>query len=203
MLATATFSITGVLAASEKRVDVFGVLVLGIVTAVGGGTVRDAILGIPAFWVDDFHYVWMAGAAALFAFALRRVVTKAFRVLLYLDAFGAALFAITGMDRGMDLGASLPVVVVLGVATAIGGGLLRDVLAGRPTLLMSREVYATPILFGCALYALAASAFPRTSWLAVAAMAVIFALRAASIRFDLRMPEVLVMQIRPPQQRDK
>ena len=197
MLATATFSISGVLAVAEKRVDLLAVVVLGTVTAVGGGTIRDTVLDVPVFWVEDFHYVWVAAGAALSAFTLRRLVTRTFRALLYVDALGAALFSIAAMDKVLSAGLSAPVAAVFGVATAIGGGLIRDVLAGRPTLLMTRELYATPVLVGCALYGGLASAAPTTPWFTFVAMAAIFAMRVLVIRFDVKMPEALIMHNQP------
>jgi uncharacterized membrane protein YeiH len=149
MLGTAVFAVTGVLAVNRRGLDVFGGLVLGTVTSLGGGTIRDLIIRAPVFWLGDTNYLVVAIAAALVAFFASRMIGSTYALLLYLDALGAALFGIQATEKVLGLGHAPAIAVSMGVLTSIGGGLLRDVLAGRPTLLMSREIYATPILFGC------------------------------------------------------
>ena len=185
MLGTAVFAITGVLAVTRRGLDIFGALVLGIVTALGGGTVRDLITRAPIIWIEDFTYVWSALTGALLAFVFTRQLSSASRVLLYLDGLGAALFAVSAANKAILLGLSSPVAIVMGVMTGIGGGLIRDVLAGRPTLLMSKEIYATPILLGCGLFVAVRSHLP---YAAPVAFVVIFALRAFAIYRHLEMP---------------
>ena len=191
MLGTAVFAITGVLALRRDGIDVFGALVLGIVTALGGGTVRDLILDVPVFWIGDFNYVWVAAASALLTFFIARPFERTQTLLLYLDGFGAALFAIAATDKVLGLGHAAPLAVMFGVWTSIGGGIARDVLAGRKTLLMSREIYATPILLGCALYIALRGLWPDASWTGPAALLFIFGFRAFVIRRGLQMPDVL------------
>jgi uncharacterized membrane protein YeiH len=187
MLGTAVFAVTGVLAVNRRGLDVFGGVVLGTVTSLGGGTIRDLIIRAPVFWLADTNYLVVAIAAALVAFFASRLVQTTFTLLLYLDALGAALFGIQATEKVLGLGHGPAIAVSMGVLTSIGGGLLRDVLAGRPTLLMSREIYATPILFGCALYAVLRNTRPGVTTLAVA-VAVIFCIRAAAIRWHVEMP---------------
>lgn len=190
MLGTAVFAVTGVLAVNRKGLDVFGGVVLGTVTSLGGGTIRDLIIRAPVFWLGDTNYLAVAIAAALVAFFASRLVRTTFTLLLYLDALGAALFGIQATEKVLGLGHGPAIAVSMGVLTSIGGGLLRDVLAGRPTLLMSREIYATPILFGCTLYAVLRNTRPGMTMLAVA-VAVIFCIRAAAIRWHVEMPRWL------------
>jgi uncharacterized membrane protein YeiH len=187
MLGTAVFAVTGVLAVNRRGLDVFGGVVLGTVTSLGGGTIRDLIIRAPVFWLGDTNYLVVAIAAALVAFFASRLVRTTFTLLLYLDALGAALFGIQATEKVLGLGHGPAIAVSMGVLTSIGGGLLRDVLAGRPTLLMSREIYATPILVGCAFYAVLRNTRPGVTTLAVA-VAVIFCIRAAAIRWHVEMP---------------
>lgn len=194
MLATLSFAITGALAASREDVDLLGLTVLAVVTAVGGGTVRDIVLGFDVFWVADFNYVWAATAAALATFLVTRLFRQTYRLLLYADAFGVALFCIQAIDKVLDAGFSGPVAVVMGVLTGIGGGLLRDVLAGRKTLLMSQELYATPILTGGVLHVVLLRLAPGFALAGVVALAVIFGFRAAAIHWELTMPERFLLR---------
>src|SRR5688572_32022858 len=191
MLGTAVFAITGVLAVTRRGLDVFGALVLGIVTALGGGTVRDLIIGAPPFWITDFNYVWVAAGGALAAFWVGSVFSTAYRGLLYLDALGAALFAITAANKVLLLHFTGPVAVTMGVLTGIGGGLIRDVLAGRPTLLMSREIYATPILLGCIAFVWLRSSAPAFPYPSAIGFAIVFGLRALAIHRHMEMPDWL------------
>ena len=185
MLGTAVFAVTGVLAVTRRGLDVFGALVLGIVTALGGGTVRDLIVDAPIFWIEDFNYVWAATIGALIAFSTAHRLSVASRALLYFDGLGAALFTVAAASKVLQLHFAAPVAVVMGVLTGIGGGLIRDVLAGRPTLLMSREIYATPILLGCTLFVGLRAITPYASWIG---FATVFGLRAVAIYRRLEMP---------------
>jgi uncharacterized membrane protein YeiH len=188
MLGTAVFAATGVLVVTRRGLDVFGALVLGLVTALGGGTVRDVMIGAPVFWFADLNYVWVALGGALAAFCIGPALRSTHFALLYLDALGAALFAVSATSKVLLLGLPGPVAVVMGLLTGIGGGLLRDVLAGRPTLLMSREIYATPILAGCTVFAATRGLGIDPRAAAVAGFAVSFAIRALAIHRRLEMP---------------
>ena len=124
------FSITGVLAVGRKDVDLFGVVMLGLITALGGGTIRDILLDIRVFWIQDFNYVWVGALAALVAFfGVRNFGLQAlYRPLLYLDAVGVALFCVQTIDRVLAMKRGAPVAVLMGMILGIGGGLV----AGRP-----------------------------------------------------------------------
>ena len=188
LLGTAVFAITGVLAVRRRGLDVVGALVFGLVTALGGGTVRDLMIRHPIFWFEDFNYVWAATLAALAAFWLAPLFSSTLRALLYLDALGAALFTVSAAEKVIVNPLPAGIAVMMGVLTGIGGGLIRDVLAGRPTLLVSREIYATPILIGCTLFVLLRRYVPEFSNAWLVGVVVIFTLRALAIHFHLHMP---------------
>ena len=200
IIATMAFAVTGVLAISDRGVDLFGVLVLGLITAIGGGTIRDIILECPIFWSENQIYVWLALGASILTFFAESFFTQPqiYRWMLYMDGFGAALFAIQGADKAWNMNFGLPVApVILGVVTAIGGGLLRDVLAGRKTLIMSHELYAIPVSLGCIAYVLILNFLPQyTLEGSVICMLGIFGLRAAAIHWDLRVPKMFITKTR-------
>lgn len=188
LVGTAVFAITGVLAVTRRGLDLVGAIALGIVTAIGGGTVRDLVIDTRVFWLTDRNYLWAAVAGALAAFWIGWFFRSTYRPLLYLDGLGAALFAVTAADRVHGMGFAPAVAVVMGTLTAIGGGLLRDVLAGRQTLLMSREIYVTPILVGCSVFVLLRGWALTFPWAAPAGFAVIFGLRGLALYRHLEMP---------------
>jgi uncharacterized membrane protein YeiH len=191
MLGSAVFAITGVLAIQKAGVDVFGAVVLGIITAIGGGTVRDLILDQPIFWIADFNYIWVGLIAATLAFFLTKRFQQRYRLLLYLDGFAAALFGLVATEKVLGLHLAAPFAVMMGVLTSIGGGIVRDVLAGRTSLLMSREIYATPILLGCIVYVLLRDAFPTIQVAGWIALLFTSGLRFLAIYKDLQMPTIL------------
>jgi len=191
MLGTAIFAITGVLVVTRRGLDVFGALVLGLVTALGGGTARDVLLRVPVFWIQDINYLWAGLMGALGAFFLGALLRNTSGLLLYLDALGAALFAMSAAEKVMSIHTHPAVAVIMGILTGIGGGLARDVLADRPTLLMSRDIYATPILLGCTAYVMLRHFAPRYPYTSIVGFAVIFGFRALAIHFHLEMPRWL------------
>ena len=144
MAGTVAFAVTAVLALAPKRIDLFGAAVLGIITAIGGGTVRDLILDVPVFWSADLNYIWVALASSVAAFSAHSLFTRKeiYSLMLYVDGFGAALFAIQAVDKVWNLGFGLPLApIILGIVTAIGGGLIRDVLAGRQRIATPEECH--------------------------------------------------------------
>ena len=198
MAATVAFAVTAVLAVSPRGIDVFGATVLGVITAVGGGTLRDLILDVPIFWAADQSYLWVAIVASLAAFRVGKLFTRAGvnRLLLHLDALGAALFGIQAVNKVWSLGFALPLgPIMLGVVTAIGGGLIRDVLAGRKNLVMTREIYAIPVLLGCTLFVAVLEWLPEYKLAgALAGFALSYGLRAAAIRWNLTVPAWLATE---------
>jgi uncharacterized membrane protein YeiH len=195
MTATMAFAVTAVLAVADRGVDVFGTTVLGIITAVGGGTVRDLILDVPVFWAVDLRYIWVAIGASLAAFAARAWLSQSsvYGLMLLLDGFGAALFGIQAAGKVWDLEFGLPIApIILGVVTAIGGGLIRDVLAGRQTLLMTRELYAIPVMLGCIGFVAILDHVPDHRMIgSVVCILFVAGLRAAAIRWRLAVPHWL------------
>jgi uncharacterized membrane protein YeiH len=192
LLATITFSATGVLAVRAHRIDIFGVLVVGMVTAIGGGTIRDLVLDVPVFWLEDASYLWCALLAALATFVLRDLFSRGYRLLLYLDALGVALFAALAINKTLALGLDSIHAAVMGVVTGIGGGILRDLLTGRPTLIMMKDLYATPILFGIVVQLSLLSWTSASDFVAaMAGVLIIFSTRSAAIYFHWHMPDIL------------
>ncbi|MBB4657529.1 trimeric intracellular cation channel family protein [Parvularcula dongshanensis] len=182
------FALSGGTAAVRKDMDLFGAIVLALLPAAGGGTLRDLLLGVPVFWLEDPSVLWLAAAGGLVAFAGHRLV-EAFKPLIWADALGLSLFAATGAAKAFGLGHGLSIVVVMGTLTAAAGGLLRDTVANREPLLLQEDVYATAAFFGSATYfGLATLGLDeRAAFLASAGAA--FGLRALAISLKLSLPK--------------
>jgi len=183
---TVVFAWTGVLAGYRKQVDLFGAIVLGVVTAVGGGTLRDLLIGAtPAFWLRTPEFLVTAIAASVIAFVASSWRRQTEAILKYADAFGLALFTVLGTEIAISHGLSLPVVMILGMITGCFGGLVRDVMTNRVPYIFTSELYATASLVGATV-----CWFFRNyedSALIVGAC-VVFAIRYGSIRFGWRLP---------------
>ncbi len=188
----AVFAVTGVLAAARQNMDVMSFVIIGVVTAVGGGTLRDLMLDEPLFWLEDSSYLYVAALAAMATFFFERRFRATLRAFLYLDAIATAPFTVLAIDKTLRLGFEPGIAVVMGVITGIGGGLIRDVLTSQPTILMRRELYMTPILLGGVLYAgLRHSTALDPNAIAWLAMLTIVTVRLGAIRFGWAFPDWL------------
>ncbi|MCE9615783.1 MAG: trimeric intracellular cation channel family protein [Lentisphaerae bacterium] len=188
-LGTAVFAVSGALAAGRKQMDLFGVAVLAMVTAVGGGTLRDVILdAAPVFWVAHPVYVWIALAAALTTVYAVRHFRLPGNLLVVADALGLAAVTVIGTEKALAAGTAGTVAVLMGIMTAVVGGIVRDLLAGEIPLILRREIYATAALCGALTYT-ALAAHPSTRVAALpASIAVTLGLRLAAIRWHLSLP---------------
>lgn len=149
----AVFAATGALVASRKEMDVFGFALLATVTGVGGGTVRDVLLGrLPVFWVQEPAYILVCIIVAVILFFTAHLPESRYRLLLWFDAIGLSLFAVVGADRALDVVSNPIVAVVMGVVTATFGGIVRDILGGEVPVLLRKEIYVTAALVGAAVY---------------------------------------------------
>ena len=200
ILATIAFAVTGVLAVAQQRVDFFSAVVLGVITAVGGGTIRDLIMDVPVFWSLDLLLIRVAVLASIVTFLLLHFFSRPqiYKLLLYIDGMGVAMFGASGAMKAYELGFAWPLgALIMGVITAIGGGLLRDVLAGRKTLLMSNEVYAVPVALGCVVMLAILNFFPSyASEALIAGTAVAFSLRTAAIYWEWQLPNWFTTQLK-------
>lgn len=202
-LGDVVFAISGALVALRLRMDVVGFVLMGVLTGIGGGTTRDLLLDRPVWWVHDpFELLLCAGTAlAVFVMAHLKPPGRALQrtALIWADALGLATFAVVGCHIALAHGAPFVVAVAMGVLTATGGGVLRDVVANRQPLITQGQLYATAALAGALTYALLEPldlAGPVREGLAFATG---FALRALAIRFDVRLgPPGRALRIGPP-----
>lgn len=183
-------AMTAALAAGRRKMDWFGVCVLACVTALGGGTMRDTLLGhYPLSWVDNPYLLLICCGAALTTIALARFMHALRWPFLLLDAIGLVVFTIIGCNVALEMGQSPIIVIVAGMITGIAGGIMRDVLCNDVPLVFSSELYATvSIVVGVLYYAGLQYGFPQ-DFVIIAALAVGFTLRVLAIVFKLEMPK--------------
>jgi len=181
------FAISGGIVAVRKQMDMFGVIVLAFLPAIGGGTLRDLILSQPVFWLEDTQTLGLAVAGGFTAFFFPRWLEYC-RPLRWADAFGMALFAVTGAAKAMSLGFGWPVVLIMGTMTASAGGLLRDVVANEEPLLLKKDIYATAALMGSLVYFLLKLSAVEETFAFVGGLLAAFMIRALAIIFKLSLP---------------
>ncbi len=151
-LGTVAFAVSGALKGVRKGMDIFGVVVLAAVTAIGGGTIRDALLDTRVFWLEDQTYVLLSTVVALIVFALYRVVEKTERPLLIFDAVGLGVFTAIGAMKAQSAQAGLVGIVTMACLTGVGGGVIRDLLARDIPIVLREEIYASATIVGAFAY---------------------------------------------------
>ncbi|TSA14096.1 MAG: trimeric intracellular cation channel family protein [Betaproteobacteria bacterium] len=188
MSAVAVSAITGVLEAGRKPIDLFGVVLVALTSALGGGTMRDLLLGRQVFWVADQTYLVAAIAAGVATFVLVRLARLPANLFMVPDALGLALFTIIGTQAGLTYGAPWIVASLLGVVTGVFGGVLRDILCNEVPLVFAGELYATASWAGAVAFISLLHAGVAGSIASLIAMAAIFSLRLAAIYWHLTLP---------------
>jgi len=186
---TAVFAVTGALVASRKRMDITGFMLLAAAAGIGGGSLRDVMLGaLPVFWVKEPVYLGICIVAGATTFFLAHIPESRYRTLLWLDAAGLSLFCVVGAERALEAGAGGFIAVAMGVASATLGGAIRDVLGGESPLILRKEIYVTAALAGAVAYVgLVGFGVPVAAG-AAAGFATCFAIRALALHYHWSLP---------------
>jgi len=189
LLGTAAFAASGALAGVQRRMDLLGVVVLALVTAVGGGTVRDVLLGsVPPFCFKDENYLYLSIVIALLVFYFHHSLDFLKRPLLYFDALGLGTFLVIGTGKALAYDAGFLVAVMMGVTTATAGGVIRDVLSDQVPFILQKEIYATACIFGGILYYILYRLGMNESLIAVIAALVVVIIRVVAIHRHWSLP---------------
>ncbi|HUH33886.1 MAG TPA: trimeric intracellular cation channel family protein [Daejeonella sp.] len=192
LLGTLVFAISGALAASDKNMyrDIFGVTFTGFVTAVGGGTLRDMILGTRPAWVADGSYLIVITIGVLIAGFYKYYIFKFRRTFFLFDTMGIALYTVVGVQKSLDYGVSPLAAIVLGMFSAVMGGVIRDTLINEIPLIFRKEIYATACLSGAALFVLLRALGVNDNINAISGVTLIFIVRILAVKFHWTLPKV-------------
>jgi len=189
LLGTAAFAASGALAGVQRRMDLLGVVVLALVTAVGGGTIRDVLLGsIPPFCFNDENYLYLSIVVALFVFYFHHSLDFLKRPLPYFDALGLGTFLVIGTGKALKYDAGFLVAVMMGVMTATAGGVVRDVLSDQVPFILQKEIYATACIVGGILYYALYQVGVNESLTAVIAAFLVVVIRVIAIHRHWSLP---------------
>jgi uncharacterized membrane protein YeiH len=188
-LAIAVFAATGALSASRKQLDMVGFVFLAAITGIGGGTFRDVILGqLPVFWVKNPNYLLVCLGSGILVYFTAHLFESRYRLLLWLDAVGLAAYAALGAAKGLAVTGSPVVAIVTGMLTSAFGGILRDIVAGEPSVLLRPEIYVSAALAGAGVYTLAASFGLGQGACFALAMATALVIRGGALLFGWTFP---------------
>lgn len=189
MLGVFVFALSGAMVASRSEMDIFGHIVLAMLPAIGGGTLRDLILDVPVFWLAAPWYIWVPVAAAVLVFLYPPKVGRRLTVLEWADALGMALFCVMGASKTFTLTGNITVSVMMGVVTAAAGGMLRDVVRNEVPLILQKEIYATAALLGGLIYCLTFKAGLPQVWALSVGGACAFILRGLALQYGWSLPQ--------------
>lgn len=189
-IGTFAFAISGIRLAAAKNFDIFGAYVVGFVTAIGGGTLRDLLLGITPFWMEQISYTVITAIALVFVIIFRKFVVRLDNTFFIFDAVGIALFTVVGVEKSLDAGFPMWVNIIMGAITGAAGGMFRDIFINEVPLIFRKDIYAVACVFGGIVYYVclwSGCGHVLTQSLAAAA---VFLARVLSVRFGISLPSL-------------
>lgn len=190
IIGTLAFAISGVLTALHKRLDPFGILIIAFVAAVGGGTLRDVLIGAPIAWMIDLTYVYVIFGATVFAIIFRKRLGYIRRSLFMFDTIGIALYTIVGVEKGIAAGFSPIICISLGTMTACFGGVLRDILCNEIPIIFRKEIYATACILGASAYFILLKTKMPLDFIVIISGSIVFIVRLLAVYFKLSLPNI-------------
>ncbi|MBR1712331.1 MAG: trimeric intracellular cation channel family protein [Alloprevotella sp.] len=187
-IGTLAFAISGIRLASAKHFDLFGAYVVGLATAIGGGTMRDLLLGVSPFWMTNPFYLICTAIALVWVMVFRKLLVRQNNTWFLFDTIGLALFTVTGMEKTLQAGFPFWTAIVMGTMTGAGGGVMRDVLINEVPLIFRKEIYALSCVLGGLSYWLGMRMGLHSMANASLCAAVVIAIRLLAVKFQLRLP---------------
>ncbi|MDC6367056.1 MULTISPECIES: trimeric intracellular cation channel family protein [Flavobacteriaceae] len=191
ILGTVAFAISGVLVAMEKRLDLFGVLIIAFVTAIGGGTLRDLLIGnTPVVWMRDLTYMTTILVTVVFAIIFVNQLKYLRKSLFLFDTIGIGLYTMVGVEKGLQA-ELLPIMcIALGTMTACFGGVIRDILCNEIPVIFRKEIYATACILGGGSYFILLLFYIPEGYAYVSAIIIVIILRILAVKFGIRLPNI-------------
>ena len=190
LIGTMVFAISGAMAANRKHIDIFGATFTGFVTAIGGGSLRDVFLNLRPIWVDDGNYLIAILAGVSISILANKQLDRLARTLTFFDAIGIGFFCIVGLQKSLANDSSAIAAVILGMFSAVMGGVIRDTLMNETPLIFRKEIYATACLAGAILFVLLNMFGVNESLNAFISASLIFIIRLLAVKFKFSLPIV-------------
>jgi uncharacterized membrane protein YeiH len=191
ILGTIAFAVSGVFAAMQKRLDVFGILIIAFITAVGGGTLRDMMLGdLPVSWMRNISYFFIIVLTSAAVVIFNNTINNFQKTLLVFDSIGLGFFTILGIQKGIAFGLHPAICIALGTVTACFGGVIRDISLNNIPLIFQKEIYATACIFGGVIYFFLLKTNLATDVVDIICISLIFLVRVLAVRFNWSLPAI-------------
>lgn len=190
IMGVVAFSISGVLLAMKKRMDAFGVLIIAFVTSVGGGTLRDVLIGFPVAWMRSLTYVYVIVGTTIFAIIFRKKLSHFRKSLFLFDTIGIGLYTVVGVEKGISAGLPALMCVAVGTMSACFGGVIRDILCGEIPVIFRKEIYATACILGGTSYFLLIKLNVPQGWVFIIAGLIVILSRSLAVYFKLSLPSL-------------
>ena len=191
ILGTIAFAISGVLVAINKKMDLFGILIIAFVTAVGGGTLRDILIGeTPVAWMKDMTFTYVIIASAIFAIIFRKKINYLRTSLFLFDTIGIGLYTVVGIDKGINADLHPIICIALGTMTASFGGVIRDILCNEIPVIFRKEIYATACIIGGVTYFLLSELPIENNIVFVIAGLAVITIRLLAVKFKIALPNI-------------
>lgn len=191
IIGTMVFAISGALAGRDKKLDFFGIAAVGLITAIGGGTVRDVLLGsTPVGWMQDVIYITMIGTGIFISLLFGKVVLKLRRTFFMFDTIGIAVFTVLGLQKALTLGVHPVIAILMGMVSAVFGGVIRDIVCNEIPLIFRKEIYALTCLCGGILYVVLQRAGLEQGWDILITILFIVSFRILAVKFKWQLPEI-------------
>ncbi|MBE7645766.1 trimeric intracellular cation channel family protein [Tenacibaculum finnmarkense genomovar finnmarkense] len=188
---TFAFAISGALVAMKKQFDVFGVVIIAFVTAVGGGMIRDVLINAhPINWISDLNYIWTILTAVGFTFLFRSKIAPLRKTMFLFDTIGISVFTLLGLEKGLSYDLHPFVALVMGMVSAVFGGVLRDVLTRKVPLIFKKEIYASACLAGGVVYLILEEFKINKDLQFVIPTLVVFLIRSIVVKYKLELPKI-------------
>tara|TARA_B110000503_G_C6979825_1_gene342741 strand:- start:150 stop:779 length:630 start_codon:yes stop_codon:yes gene_type:complete len=191
VLGTFAFAISGALVASDKKFDLFGVIIIAFVTAVGGGMLRDVLINAhPINWIGDLNYLYIIFAAVVFTFLFKSKIAHLSKTMFLFDTIGISVFTLLGLEKGLSFDFHPMIALIMGMISAVFGGVLRDVLTNKVPLIFEKEIYASACLAGGVTYLLLKYLDVPENIIFIISASVIVIIRVISVKFHLQLPKI-------------
>lgn len=190
LLGTFAFAVSGIRLASGKQIDWFGAYIIGLVTAIGGGTLRDLLLGVTPFWMLDLKYFATTGVALISVLLFKDKLFRWGSPLFMFDAIGLGLFTVVGITKSIDAGLSIAICIAMGTITGSVGGVIRDVLLNEVPLLFRKDIYALACVAGGGVYFTCSYLGIPVGVTEITAAASVIAFRLLAVKYHLHLPQL-------------
>ncbi len=190
LVGTFAFAISGIRLASSKNFDWFGAYVVGLVTAIGGGTTRDLLLGVTPFWMENAHYLVVTGAALVTVLLFQRKLFRLGKTLSIFDAIGLGFFTVSGIDLSLEMGMPIWLCIMMGMISGSVGGVIRDMLINEVPLIFKKDLYAVTSLLGGVAFFICIRFPALENFYEIIAVLVVIASRVVAERYRLQLPKL-------------